>query len=115
MLIYVMALSYAAVSPIILPFTLLFFLENWLVWRYQILYTFERCYEAGGIVSPPHHQSLCIRIYWMLIKQYLSLSLSDSHTLKLDGVSGEGWILFLLEIFSNCSLVASDVCWIVQL
>jgi hypothetical protein len=53
MLIYVMALSYAAVSPIILPFTLLFFLENWLVWRYQILYTFERCYEAGGIVRAP--------------------------------------------------------------
>lgn len=52
MLIYVMSLSYAAVSPIILPFTLLFFLENWVVWRYQILYTFERCYEAGGIVSP---------------------------------------------------------------
>ncbi len=50
MLIYVMALSFAVVSPIILPFTLLFFLENWVVWRYQMLYTFERSYESGGMV-----------------------------------------------------------------
>jgi Calcium-dependent channel, 7TM region, putative phosphate len=53
MLIYVMALSFAVVSPIILPFTLLFFLENWVVWRYQMLYTFERSYESGGIVRAP--------------------------------------------------------------
>eukprot|EP00884_Botryococcus_braunii_P022692 jgi/Botrbrau1/9106/Bobra.0305s0013.1 len=64
MLIYVMALSFAVVSPIILPFTLLFFLENWVVWRYQMLYAFERSYESGGILW---HQTFSALLWSLFI------------------------------------------------
>ena len=48
LLIYVIAMAYAATSPIILPFTLLYFAASWIHWRYNILYVSERCYESGG-------------------------------------------------------------------
>jgi len=48
LLIYVIAMAYAATSPIILPFTLLYFASSWVHWRYNILYISERCYESGG-------------------------------------------------------------------
>jgi len=41
-------MAYAATSPIILPFTLLYFAASWIHWRYNILYISERCYESGG-------------------------------------------------------------------
>lgn len=47
-LIFVIGLAYAAVSPIILPVALLYFCLSWSFWRYAVLYFFERCYESGG-------------------------------------------------------------------
>ena len=48
LLIYLEAMAYAATSPIILPFTLIYFGAAWVHWRYNILYVSERCYESGG-------------------------------------------------------------------
>ena len=48
LLIYLEAMAYAATSPIILPFTLIYFSAAWVHWRYNILYVSERCYESGG-------------------------------------------------------------------
>ena len=48
LLIYLEAMAYAATSPIILPFTLIYFAAAWIHWRYNILYVSERCYESGG-------------------------------------------------------------------
>lgn len=48
LLIFIEAMAYAATSPIILPFALLYFCAAWVHWRYNILYISERCYESGG-------------------------------------------------------------------
>ena len=50
---YVMVLAYCIISPIILPFGLLYFLGLWMVWRYQQLYVYQRQYESGGQMWPP--------------------------------------------------------------
>jgi hypothetical protein len=52
MMNYVMAMAYAAVSPLILPFGLLYFILLWPVWRYQMLYVYQRQYESGGQMWP---------------------------------------------------------------
>ncbi|KAL4421157.1 hypothetical protein ABPG77_000792 [Micractinium sp. CCAP 211/92] len=46
--IFVVALGYAVVSPIILPFASLYFLLTWPVWRYQLLYVYQGHFSAGG-------------------------------------------------------------------
>ncbi len=50
MLICSITLANAAVSPIILPFALWYFVASWIMWRYVILYVFERSSESGGMV-----------------------------------------------------------------
>lgn len=50
MLIYVITLANAAVSPIILPFALWWCMISWIMWRYIILYVYERSNESGGMV-----------------------------------------------------------------
>ena len=49
---YVMVWAYALVSPIILPFGVLYFILLWAVWRYQMLYVYQRQYESGGQFWP---------------------------------------------------------------
>ncbi|BDA42899.1 probable CSC1-like protein ERD4 at C-terminar half [Coccomyxa sp. Obi] len=50
MLICCITLANAAVSPIILPFALWYFIASWVMWRYSILYVFERSSESGGMM-----------------------------------------------------------------
>jgi len=52
MMNYVMVLAYAVISPLILPFGLLYFILLWPVWRYQMLYVYQRQYESGGQFWP---------------------------------------------------------------
>jgi Calcium-dependent channel, 7TM region, putative phosphate len=49
---FVMVLAYAIVAPLILPFGLLYFVFLWPVWRYQVLYVYQRQYESGGQMWP---------------------------------------------------------------
>ena len=49
---FVMVLAYCVVSPLILPFGLLYFVFLWAVWRYQMLYVYQRQYESGGQFWP---------------------------------------------------------------
>ncbi|KAK9817083.1 hypothetical protein WJX72_009273 [[Myrmecia] bisecta] len=59
MLIFVMALAYAATSPLILPFTLIYFIMSWIFWRYNMLYVSERCFESGGRIFQQVFNQLC--------------------------------------------------------
>lgn len=59
MLIYIIALAYAATSPIILPFALIYFIFSWIMWRYNILYVSERCFESGGQIWDTIFKQVC--------------------------------------------------------
>ena len=48
---FVMVCSMCVTSPLILPFGLLYFVGLWAVWRYQMLYVYQRQYESGGQVG----------------------------------------------------------------
>ena len=48
LLIFVVCLAYAAVSPTISALAFAFFALTWVWWRYSLLYVWERAYESGG-------------------------------------------------------------------
>ncbi|GMH41955.1 hypothetical protein BSKO_09874 [Bryopsis sp. KO-2023] len=52
LLIFLIALCYSIVAPIIVPITALLFILSWVTWRYQVLYVFVRKYESGGRMWP---------------------------------------------------------------
>lgn len=41
---------YSCISPLILPFVLLYFLTAYLVWKYQVMYVYSQPYQAGGTI-----------------------------------------------------------------
>ena len=52
LLIFVVALSYAPLSPPVPAVAAAYFLVSWLWWRFSALYVFERAYESGGRLFP---------------------------------------------------------------
>lgn len=43
-----MALSYAAVAPIILPITAGYFITAFITWRYSAIHFYDPCYDGAG-------------------------------------------------------------------
>ncbi|KAG2500669.1 hypothetical protein HYH03_001435 [Edaphochlamys debaryana] len=52
MLIFLITSGFAVVSPLILPFGILYFVIAWLLWRWSLLYVYVRKYESGGTFWP---------------------------------------------------------------
>ena len=48
--VYVSAAAAGVVAPLALPFAALWACIAWTVWRYQLLYVFERAYEGRGAI-----------------------------------------------------------------
>lgn len=48
--VYVSAAAAGVVAPLSLPFAFAWCCVAWTVWRYQLLYVFERAYEGGGAI-----------------------------------------------------------------
>jgi hypothetical protein len=65
LLVFVVALAYAATAPPILPIAFLYFAGAWAWWRYSVLYVWERAYESGGRLFDVVYSSLvwCLFIF----------------------------------------------------
>ncbi|KAI9276353.1 hypothetical protein BY458DRAFT_433618 [Sporodiniella umbellata] len=50
--IFILGLEYGVISPLILPFVLLFFCLQYFVYLYQFLYVYEIPYETAGLAFP---------------------------------------------------------------
>ncbi|EGC40174.1 hypothetical protein DICPUDRAFT_52216 [Dictyostelium purpureum] len=60
LLIFVITLSYSTLSPLILPFGLLYFLIDFFVSKYNHLYSFCPKYQSGGLIWQLVFNRLCI-------------------------------------------------------
>ncbi|EAL65929.1 hypothetical protein DDB_G0282971 [Dictyostelium discoideum AX4] len=60
LLIFVITLSYSTLSPLILPFGLLYFLMDFFVSKYNHIYSFCPKYQSGGMIWPLVFNRLCI-------------------------------------------------------
>ncbi|KAG0498647.1 hypothetical protein HPP92_002962 [Vanilla planifolia] len=71
-LYFLLGLVYAVVTPILLPFVLVFFILAFLVYRHQIINVYNQEYESAGAFWPHVH---CRIIASLLISQLLLLGL----------------------------------------
>ena len=67
MLIMLLGLTFVCVAPLIPLAAVVFFISNFIIWRYHVLYVYERGYESNGAV-------------WFTITQLVILSLLISQT-----------------------------------
>ncbi|KAL0913756.1 hypothetical protein M5K25_017240 [Dendrobium thyrsiflorum] len=71
-LYFLLGLVYAVVTPILLPFVLVFFIFAFLVYRYQIMNVYNQEYESAGAFWPHLHSRI---VASLLISQLLLLGL----------------------------------------
>ena len=48
MLVFITGWAYAVVSPLVVVVSAIYFMSSWIVWRWQVVYVYVRCYEGGG-------------------------------------------------------------------
>lgn len=73
--VYVISLAYAPISPIILPFALLYFAGTWACWRYQLLFVYQPAYDLQGNYWPyaAHRVLACLAIQVVLTGAVLAV------------------------------------------
>lgn len=50
LLMFLIALAFAVVSPLLLPFSVAWFAFAWVAWRHNLSYVYTRKYESGGLM-----------------------------------------------------------------
>lgn len=50
--IFLIAITYAFISPIVIPFAAIYFFLGWIVFKYQIVHVFVQPFESGGSFWP---------------------------------------------------------------
>ncbi|KAK9137168.1 hypothetical protein Sjap_007762 [Stephania japonica] len=79
-LYFLLGLVYSVVTPILLPFIIVFFGFAYLVFRHQIINVYDQKYESAAAFWPDVHRRLIIG---MIISQLLLIGLMSTTGLKL--------------------------------
>lgn len=74
-LYFLLGLVYSAVTPILLPFIVIFFAFSYLVFRHQIINVYDQKYESGATFWPDVHRRIIIG---MMISHILFLGLLNT-------------------------------------
>lgn len=74
-LYFLLGLVYAAVTPILLPFIIVFFAFAYTVFRHQIINVYDQKYESAGAFWPDVHRRVIIGL---IISQFLLMGLLNT-------------------------------------
>ncbi|CAN8258533.1 unnamed protein product [Cochlearia groenlandica] len=91
-LYFILGLVYAAVSPILLPFILIFFALAYVVYRHQIINVYNQEYESAGSFWPDVHRRVVIAL---IVSQLLLMGL-----LSTKQASRSTPLLFILPVLT---------------
>ncbi|XP_042475228.1 CSC1-like protein At4g02900 isoform X1 [Macadamia integrifolia] len=78
-LYFLLGLVYSAVTPILLPFIVVFFGLSYIVFRHQIINVYDQKYESGAAFWPDVHRRL---IVGLIISQLLVMGLMSTKSAK---------------------------------
>ncbi|XP_074274164.1 CSC1-like protein At4g02900 [Silene latifolia] len=78
-LYFLLGLVYCVITPILLPFIIVFFAFAYLVFRHQIINVYDRKYESGAAFWPDVHQRIIIGL---VISHLLLLGLLSTKDVK---------------------------------
>ncbi|PPR83114.1 hypothetical protein GOBAR_AA37600 [Gossypium barbadense] len=78
-LYFLLGLVYSAVTPVLLPFVIIFFAFSYVVFRHQVINVYAQRYESGGSFWPDVHRRLLIGL---LISQLLLMGLLSTKSVE---------------------------------
>eukprot|EP00775_Hariotina_reticulata_P011017 gene11017-11171_t len=88
LLMYLIAIAFSIVSPLLLPFSVVWFAFAWVAWRHNLSYVYQRKYESGGLM-------------WMFLfsRIVMCLVVGQLFTFCVLVVRGAYWQAFLIIAF----------------
>ena len=60
LLIYLLSMTFSVVAPLLLPFSVAWFVFAWVQWRHNLCYVYQRKYESGGVMWTYMFSRICI-------------------------------------------------------
>ncbi|XP_052877930.1 CSC1-like protein At4g02900 isoform X2 [Gossypium arboreum] len=78
-LYFLLGLVYSTVTPVLLPFVIIFFAFSYVVFRHQVINVYAQRYESGGSFWPDVHRRLLIGL---LISQLLLMGLLSTKSVE---------------------------------
>lgn len=88
LLMYLIALAFAIVSPLLLPFSVVWFAFAFLAWRHNLSYVYQRKYESGGMM-----------FIFLFSRIVMCLVIGQLFTFCVLVVCGAYWQAFLIIAF----------------
>ncbi|CEP11064.1 hypothetical protein [Parasitella parasitica] len=76
---FTITLVYSAMSPLILPFALLYFAVAGLVYKYMLMYVFVTKIESGGKIWPVLFQTVMTSVFFFQLTMIVMLVLKGGH------------------------------------
>lgn len=60
LLMFLIGLSFSVVAPLLVPFSVAWFMFAWVAWRHNLTYVYQRKYESGGLMWPFVFNRICV-------------------------------------------------------
>jgi hypothetical protein len=79
LLIYLLSLTFSVVAPLLLPFSVVWFVCAWVQWRHNLCYVYQRKYESGGLMWTYVFSRVCICLVLMQLFTFCVLAVKGAY------------------------------------
>jgi hypothetical protein len=79
LLIYLLALTFSVIAPLLLPFSVIWFVFAWVQWRHNLCYVYQRKYESGGLMWTYMFSRICICLVTMQLFTFCVLAFKGAY------------------------------------
>jgi hypothetical protein len=79
LLIYLLALTFSVSAPLLLPFSVIWFLCAWVQWRHNLCYVYQRKYESGGLMWTYLFSRICMCLVIMQLFTFCVLAFKGAY------------------------------------
>ena len=78
LLIYLLSLTFSVVAPLLLPFSVAWFVFAWVQWRHNLCYVYQRKYESGGLMWTFVFSRACVCLVAMQLFTFCVLAVKGA-------------------------------------
>ena len=79
LLIYLLSLTFSVVAPLLLPFSVVWFVFAWVQWRHNLCYVYQRKYESGGLMWTYIFSRICVCLVIMQLFTFCVLAFKGAY------------------------------------
>jgi hypothetical protein len=79
LMMYLIALAFSVVAPLLVPFSVVWFMFAWVAWRHNLTYVYQRKYESGGMMWTFLFSRICMCLIIMQLFTFCVLLVKGAY------------------------------------